>query len=138
MLQLSRHMHQTLLVDITNSSPAISQPFDHTSPQNSCISDEPPAVVIRNKWEHSCDCLKETVPGTGDLCEMQIEESANAVPILLGLSRCEEMHLFREVLRVVHHGEPVLFVPLSAPWCKEMRRCEVVYGVWCAAATGGE
>ena len=63
---------------------------------------------------------------------MQVEDSANAVPILFGLIRTEDMRLFREVLRVVHHGdgEIVLFVPLSAWWSKEMRRREVVYGVW--------
>jgi hypothetical protein len=28
----------------------------------------------------------------------------------------------------------VLFAPLSAGWCKEMRRVQVVYGVWWCAA----
>ena len=38
------------------------------------------------------------------------------------------------IMKKLYHEETVLFAPLSAGWCKEMRRVQVVYGVWWCAA----
>ena len=55
MPQLGLHVKHALVANILNSPPAISQPFDDTSPQLSRVEEVPRAVSIRNKCEQSCD-----------------------------------------------------------------------------------